>query len=433
MIYERILKDLKGGGVSVQSKRAERIGAIRKNNQGLEMRVINYANADYVEIVFPVDGTTMVTTWKSFTRGRVRNHNYMSSVACRDAVNRIGMRIRTDQGCWAEIVSYNKYTDVKVRFDPPYSCEIVTTFGLFKRGSLENPMFPSVFGVGYKGIGPYVTSQSHDAYSIWHGLLSRCYNSACSVYPIYGGRGVKVDPVWHDFQAFAKWFDENRYLVDGEELHLDKDMFGRKLYGPDSSVLLPSRINASMLRYDSKHSCIRKRDKGFSVSLRKPDSRKAVLVGCNIYTYDEAIAYMLQSRAVMLDDMLRTYTLPGKVRSVIDRYVSALCAGRKSIDEFETMGPGEHGVSLDFARERMAAFFYENDMASRRIGERRIQRCGSVGEIVEYRSSKDIDVRFDSGFVARHCVYGNFVRGGGESAIRTYIIILVNSIAKIAA
>lgn len=39
-------------------------------------------------------------------------------------------------------------------------------------------------------------------YVIWSGLLKRCLNPNCNIYPYYGGRGITVDSSWLDFRVF---------------------------------------------------------------------------------------------------------------------------------------------------------------------------------------------------------------------------------------
>ena len=50
-------------------------------------------------------------------------------------------------------------------------------------------------------------------------------------------------------------------------------------------------------------------------------------------------------------------------------------------------------------------------MKSHRIGEKRLMKCGLMAEIVEYRSYRDIDVKFEDGTFSTNKSYGSFSRG----------------------
>ena len=52
-------------------------------------------------------------------------------------------------------------------------------------------------------------------YSVWGGMIQRCYNTNNRAYKNYGGRGIKMCPEWrNDFMAFRKWALESGY--DGD-------------------------------------------------------------------------------------------------------------------------------------------------------------------------------------------------------------------------
>ena len=59
--------------------------------------------------------------------------------------------------------------------------------------------------------------------------------------------------LWHNYQNFAQWFNENRYDVEGR-LHIDKDILypGNKIYCPDTCLLVPQRINMLFLNKPNK-------------------------------------------------------------------------------------------------------------------------------------------------------------------------------------
>lgn len=48
--------------------------------------------------------------------------------------------------------------------------------------------------------------------NIWHGILSRCYDSQNISFCRYGAKGIKVCEEWHEFDNFKKWAINNNYV-----------------------------------------------------------------------------------------------------------------------------------------------------------------------------------------------------------------------------
>ena len=55
--------------------------------------------------------------------------------------------------------------------------------------------------------------------------------------------------------------------------------------------------------------------------------------------------------------------------------------------------------------------YLREDIASERIGEKRIMNNGMEAEIIEYFNTYDITVRFSDGTIVKHAAYGCFKRG----------------------
>ena len=72
-------------------------------------------------------------------------------------------------------------------------------------------------------------------------MLRRCYFDNVK-FPAY--YDCIVCDEWHNFQNFAKWYDENKYPVN-ERLHIDKDILypNCHMYSPKTCLLTPQRIN----------------------------------------------------------------------------------------------------------------------------------------------------------------------------------------------
>lgn len=45
---------------------------------------------------------------------------------------------------------------------------------------------------------------THPLYGIWRGMMTRCYNTNIRGYHQYGGRGIYVEPRWHEVHNFVQ-------------------------------------------------------------------------------------------------------------------------------------------------------------------------------------------------------------------------------------
>ena len=52
-----------------------------------------------------------------------------------------------------------------------------------------------------------------------------------------------------------------------------------------------------------------------------------------------------------------------------------------------------------------------------RVGEKNIMNCGLEAEIIAYRSYKDIDVKFEDGYIAYNRSYDRFKNGKIKSRL----------------
>lgn len=116
-----------------------------------------------------------------------------------------------------------------------------------RNGSVKDPLFPRVAGVGFLGIGPHEgtiagENKSTPAYEVWRGILRRCYDPTCKSYSIY--EDVDVCKEWHNFQNFADWFYNQEHHNNGFAVDKDLKVFGNKTYSPDTCTLVPMAVNS---------------------------------------------------------------------------------------------------------------------------------------------------------------------------------------------
>ncbi|AUO79426.1 hypothetical protein BSP10_023 [Bacillus phage BSP10] len=90
-------------------------------------------------------------------------------------------------------------------------------------------------------------------YTVWSGMLERCYDSSCERYKDYGGAGVTVCDRWHSFENFLEdlpnieGYDEE--LFKQSKIFIDKDIKqknspkNKKVYSPDTCCFVSRQVN----------------------------------------------------------------------------------------------------------------------------------------------------------------------------------------------
>jgi hypothetical protein len=124
-----------------------------------------------------------------------------------------------------------------------YPCELKVRSGSLRTGMVKNPMRPTIYKVGFFGIGPYKLEKT---YRTWSNMLQRVYEPPTEGHARqYAGTSVHTH--WHNFQNFAAWYETqiNRFGLVDFEWHLDKDLLipGNRIYGPDTCCIVPLAVN----------------------------------------------------------------------------------------------------------------------------------------------------------------------------------------------
>ncbi len=84
-------------------------------------------------------------------------------------------------------------------------------------------------------------------YKVWSHMIERCYNKTERNWAY---KDCTVCKEWHNFQNFAKWYDENYYEIGDETMHLDKDILikGNREYRPENCCFVPQSINSLFIK-----------------------------------------------------------------------------------------------------------------------------------------------------------------------------------------
>ena len=157
---------------------------------------------------------------------------------------RLGEESYNSYGTRMRIVKYNTRNDMVIEFQDEHKARVHGAYKEFKNGEIRNPYDRSVYDVGYLGEGKYGCKIHSEIYNFWRHMLMRCYD------PYYINKYLTyidcyVCSEWHNFQNFAKWYEENYYECNNERMELDKDILykGNKIYSPENCIFVPKRIN----------------------------------------------------------------------------------------------------------------------------------------------------------------------------------------------
>lgn len=173
--------------------------------------------------------------------------------------NRLGEMRLNNHGTMMKIIRYGSHEDIDIEFmDEFHYIKENQSYTNFKVGSVKNPYDRTICGVGYIGVGEYKTGTNikhTEEYQNWTCMIRRCYDEKLKErYSAYYG-DCFVCEEWHNFQNFARWWNENIYRVGTERMHLDKDILfdGNRMYSPNTCVISPQRINMLFMKKPNKY------------------------------------------------------------------------------------------------------------------------------------------------------------------------------------
>lgn len=148
-------------------------------------------------------------------------------------------------------VEYNKSDDIFVEFQDKYKYIVKSQWRHFDNGSIKNPYFPEVLGVGIVGV-KYPTKVKE--YSAWRHILERCFDkklkekcptyinaTCCNEWLLYENFYEWL----HKQPNFDKWLTEKRWAIDKDILYK-----GNKVYSPETCCLVPQNINSLFTKRD---------------------------------------------------------------------------------------------------------------------------------------------------------------------------------------
>lgn len=230
-IKNRNFSSIKRGSVR---KPINRVGEKHVTNQGYNIEIIEWGNANNCSILF------------CDTRDIVKNIAYIQVTTGsirRPKESRIGEKYITKEGCEIEITEYFSSHNVTIKFKDGLEIKNRNYLNI-QQGGVKNPNHPSVYSTGYEGVGEYSFKNNNKCYNNWREMIRRGYSKKHKDRnPSYSGCCIIKE--WHNFQNFAKWHEENWKKHMDSTWELDKDILqkGNKTYSPETCCFVPKKIN----------------------------------------------------------------------------------------------------------------------------------------------------------------------------------------------
>lgn len=210
--------------------------AVRESNNYGKFEIVEYVSCSEVHIRFLETGYKRVARMNDIKNGTLKDE-------LKDKLYYEGRIYTSNNYGDYTITRYVDRNEIYIRFIHT-GYETVVSSSAVRQGNIKDRLKPHIYGVGYIGVGDYVSRKDDIKelkYSVWLDMLKRCYDEKyIKKQPTY--RGCTVVPEWHNYQVFAKWFEDN--YIKG--MYLDKDIIqeGNKVYGPDTCKFVTPQENA---------------------------------------------------------------------------------------------------------------------------------------------------------------------------------------------
>ena len=212
--------------------------------------------------------------------------------------DRLGEEKLNNQGCLMKIVEYVNCCDITVEFRDKYKAKVHTNYDNFTKGQVKNPYAPTIEGVGIIGnkYATCINRTPVKEFNIWCHMLKRCFNEKYKTKnPTY--RNATCCEEWLYYPNFYEWLhsQENfKVWIKLEKSSLDKDILikGNKLYSPETCCLVPRNVNSLFTKRDNDRGSlpigVHIKNGKIRAQCNNPFTNKRVCINSNCKTVEEA-------------------------------------------------------------------------------------------------------------------------------------------------
>lgn len=172
--------------------------------------------------------------------------------------DRIETESTNNQGCQMKIIEYNNSDDIVVEFQDEHMAKVHTKYSHFLSGGVKNPYYPVVYGVGASGNKYPTSKNGKriKEHNSWNGILTRCFDKKTKEkYPTY--KDTTCCDEWLLYDNFYEWLHSQENFdkwLNGSRWAVDKDILvkGNKIYSPETCCLVPMNINSFFSSHGNK-------------------------------------------------------------------------------------------------------------------------------------------------------------------------------------
>lgn len=236
--------------------------------------------------------------------------------------SRLGEIRKNNKGTEMKIIAYRKGDDIDVEFlDEHHYIKEHSTYQTFKLGQIKNPFDKITFGHGYLGTdeGIWNVNTPKVQYNTWKDMIERCCveNTKGKFSHYYDD--VSCCEEWLCYKNFDEWYQKNVYEIGNERMHLDKDIKyrGNKVYSPYHCILVPQSIN-EQFRENRK---IKDADLPYTIHRTTKGKYSVAYRGVSLGTFDTVEesekAYVTAKRENIKTLVAKYDNMPDKVKQII--------------------------------------------------------------------------------------------------------------------
>ena len=292
------------------------MGETNINSQDLKMWIREYRAYNDIDVEFEDGFLLKNKSYYDFKNGLINNKNFKRPRKKEIGLikDRIGEAKHDEYGNKMTIIEYTNSHDILVQFDNGFT--VKSTYKSFLLGTIKNPLNKTIFNCGYIGIGKETCTSNILMYKYWESMLERCYSEKFKIkQPTY--KDVICSTEWHNFQNFAKWFNDNYYEIENQRMELDKDILhkGNKVYSPRTCIFVPARINSLFIKCDKSRG-----DYPLGVNYRK-DNNKYV-ARCSVLNNNKKIERIYLGQYLTVCEAFESYKKykENYIKQVADEY-----------------------------------------------------------------------------------------------------------------